>query len=282
MSKFTLVGQASDPATPAANNVVLFARTDGGFYVKDDAGNVNAIAGGTGGAAISISAEGFRVTVGGVSFSDFNGLNFGMAGSTITAKLPTVTFYENQGGNYANVNSAASNSGAANISFQRFSIPFHISATRLEYLGHLSVNGSTNYSSTMRVALYTMSGSTAGTVSTGSATVTANNAGYANESGTRWRSVPLGTWNMTPGEYGIAFMHSINGPAGTTGSVSIYGESNIPLLPNPGGAAVTDYFAEGIFNAASSAPQATVHLSDVNGSHVAAGAQPYFRLQGTF
>lgn len=283
MSKLYLVEQTSDPATPAAGNVVLFAKTDGGLYQKDDAGVTSPVAGGTAGVLVkSFSAAGGVATSGGVTFANANEISFGANGSTITARLPRVSHVENQGGNPSFANSAATNSGAPNVSFQRFSVGYELQATRLDYLAHLTVAGSTNYSSTMRAVLYTMSGSTANSVSSASQTVTANNAGYTNESGTRWRSVALGTWSLTPGEYAVAFVHSLNGPAGTTGSVSLYGESNISMLANPGGAAVTDYFAEGILLAASSAPPASIHLSAVNGSDVNAGAQPYFRLVGSF
>lgn len=282
MSKFTLVEQVSDPSAPAAGKVALYAKTDGGVYARFDIGAPAALAGGAAAPGVqTISAPGGSAGLA-VTFSNTMGLSFGMNGSTISASLPSVQWYENQGGAPAFVNSAAQNSGAANVSFQRFSVPYQLEATRLDYIGHLSVNGSQAYSSTMRVALYTMSGSTAGVVATASGTDGAAAGQYTNHSGTRMRSVGLGTWALTPGEYALGMVHSINGPAGTTGSVSIFGESNIAMLANPGGAAVTDYFAEGILLAASSAPPPTIQLSEVNGSHAAAGAMPYFRLVGTF
>lgn len=283
MGNQRIVELTADPATPAAGYMVVYAKTDGGLYARDDGGNVLPLAGGAAAPPVaSLSAQGGVVTNGSVSFSNASGLTFGLNGSTMTANLPRVAMYENMAGNETFANAAATNSAAPNVSFQRISVPYQMDATRLDYLGHLTINGSTNYSSTMRVALYTMNGSTAGTVSTASQSASGNNAGYTNESGTRWRSVALGTWALTPGEYAIAFAHSLNGPSGTTGSMSLFGESNIPMLPNPGGAAVTDYFAEGILLAASSSPPASIHLSNVNGSDANAGAQPYFRLVGTF
>ena len=258
----------------------MYALADGVLYAKDDEGDVVALAGAQ--AAIkSISAGLQRATEGQVVFSNSNAFSFGLNGSTVTARLPSVSHFDNQAGAPTFANSVATNSAAPNVSFQRFSVPLNLTATQLDYLAHLTVAASQAYSSTMAVVLYTMNGSTAGSISSASGTNNAAAGQYTNHSGTRWRSIPLGTWNLTPGDYLIGFAHSLQGPAGTTGSVTIYGESNIPLNPNPGGAAVTDYFAEGIGIVASAIPPPTIELSQINGSAAAAGAQPYFRIVGT-
>lgn len=288
MSKIVLAQQATDPATPASGQLVVFARTTDVLVIKDDGGNTIAVGGAVAGIK-TVSAAGSSVTDGQVVFSNSNGISFGMNAGVVTAKLPQVSYYENFAGNPTAANSAATNSGASNISFQRFSVPYQISATRLDFLGHLTVAGSTNASSTMRAVIYTMSGSTAGslvsasmTMSHSSGTATNSAAAYGGQSGTRWRSMTIGTWNLTPGEYAIAFMHSLQGPAGTTGSVTIYGKSNIAVLAAPGGGAQSAYFNNGLLVAPTSSPPASIHLSAINQTAAAAQAQPYFRLVGAF
>lgn len=284
MSKIDLVEQTVSPATPAASHIAFYAKTDG-VYVKDDAGGETNIA--IQPAIKTITAGTQSVTNGAITFANSNGVSFGLNAGVMTAGIANVSLYENLDGP-AIANSARSDSGAANVSFQRFCVPQALAATRLDYLGHVTVAGSTNFSSTMRVMLYSFTGLTANSITSASATISAssggatnNVSGYSGISGTRWRSISLGTWNLTPGDYGIAFVHSIAGVAGTTGSMSIYGKSNVAILPMPGGAAATGYFKDGIAPASSS-PPATIHLTAIDQTNAAALAQPYFRLIGTF
>jgi hypothetical protein len=284
MSKIDLVEQTASPATPAASHVAFYAKTDG-IYVKDDAGGETNIA--IQPAIKSISAGTTRVTNGEITFANSNGVSFGLNGNVMTAGIANVSLYENLDGP-AIANSARSDSGAANVSFQRFCVPQALAATRLDYLAHLTVAGSTNCSTTMRVMLYSFTGLTANSMASATAGMTHSSGGnttqsqaYSGQSGTRWRSISLGTWNLTPGDYGIAFVHSIAGVAGTTGSVTIYGKSNVPILPMPGGVAATGYFKDGIAPATSS-PPASIHLTAIDQTNAAALAQPYFRLVGTF
>jgi hypothetical protein len=288
MSKIVLAQLAVDPPAPAAGQLLVFARNTDVLIIKDDTGNTIQV--GVAAAGVkSVSAAGGNVTNGEVVFSNSNGISFGANASTITAKLPQVSYFENFAGNPTAANSAATNSAASNISFQVFSVPFQIQATRLDYLGHLTVVGSTNASSTMRVMVYTMNGSTAGssfsasmTMSHSSGTATNSAAGYGGQSGTRWRSMSIGTWNLTPGQYGIAFMHSLNGAAGTTGSMTIYGKSAVPILAAPGGGVQSAYWGQGLYTAATSSPPTSLQLSQLNQTAGAAGAQPYFRLLAAF
>lgn len=288
MSKILVYKQAVDPPTPSAGQIVLYGKTNNIIGIKDDAGATVQVGGVVAGIK-TISAAGGEVTAGQVVFSNSNGISFGLNAGAVTARLPLVSYFENLAGNPTAANSAATNSAASNVSFQRFSVPYQVSATRLDYLAHLTVAGSTNVSSTMRALVYTFAGSTAGSVSSASMTMSAssgtatnNAAAYGGQSGTRWRSMTIGTWNFTPGEYGIAFVHSVNGPSGTTGSVTVYGRSAVPVLAAPGGGAQSAYFGVGLFNAPSSAPPASIHLSALNQSAGAAMAQPYFRLIGSF
>lgn len=288
MSKIVLFQKATPPPAPAAGEMVLYGLTNDVVGIKDSANNTVQV-GGTQAGVKAVAAPGGTVSAGTVSFANANGVSFGMAGSVITAKLPLISYYENFAGNPTAANSAATNSGASNVSFQRFSIPYQISATRLDYLAHLTVAGSTAGSSTMRAVVYALSGSSANslfsasmTMSHSSGTATNTPAAYGGQSGTRWRSMTIGTWNLPPGEYGIAFVHSANGPTGTTGSVTIYGRSAVPVLAAPGGGVQSAYFGMGLLSAPSSAPPTSIHLSAINQTAPAGQAQPYFRLVGSF
>lgn len=225
-----------------------------------------------------------------LTFSDGGGIKFGYSSHTITAEPFRASMVEF--GQFESANSVTASSGNPNLSLQRFSVANGISATRLDFLQHYTVAASTNGSMTFRLALYTMSGSTLGTVATASATVThssggadaTNTAGYSAHSGTQWRSMALGTWNMTPGEYFLGAMVSLNGPAGTTGSMTLYGRSAISIANGAllGAANPINHWAGGIFSAGTSAPPASVHISDVNRTGSYALAQPGFRVLGSF
>lgn len=236
------------------------------------------------------SASSYVVTASGAVpyvFSNSNAISFGTNGSTVTAKLPTVSYWDNR---YPlNANAAATNSAAANLSMQRISLPFGMSATRADVLGHLTVAGSNVGTYTMSLGIYTMSGSTASLASSGTVTAGWNGVGatnqvgaYLGQSGTRWRSITLGTWNMTPGEYMLGFMLSQVGVVGTTGSWTIFGNSSIAIGAAPGGGNVADYFDDGIYSAATGAFPASMHVTQIVQTGANAVRQPFVAFAGTF
>lgn len=223
-------------------------------------------------------------------FGDGGGIQFGYSSRTVTASPMRCSLLEF--GQFQSANSATASSNNPNLSLQRFVVENPISATRLDFLNAYTVAASTNGSITFRLALYTASGSSLGTVATASSAIShssggadaTNTAGYSAQSGTQWRSIGLGTWNMTPGEYFLGAMVSINGPAGTTGSMTLYGRSAISIANGAllGAANPVNHFAGGIFSAGTASPPATVHISDVNRTGSYALAQPGFRVLGTF
>ena len=167
------------------------------------------------------------------------------------------------------------------------SVPLQIVATELDLLGALTVAGSTAGSLTLSAAIYTFAGSTASSVSSGSAAYTWNsgtntNAAsiYGGQSGTRWRTMSINTWNLTPGEYLIALMGSINGPAGTTGTLSLFGMTG-SVAGAIGGGNFSQYFADGIFSAGTAAFPASIHLSAIEQTGASVENQAHFRLVGT-
>lgn len=237
---------------------------------------------------IQLSAGANSVSSGTIVFSNSNGISYGLDGSTVTAKNVAISAWNN--GNDMNANAAATNSGGINLSIQRQSISANLAATRAEFLAHLTVAGNTAGSYSMSFAVYTMTGSTANMASSTVVNSTFNSGTtqsasmYGGHSGTRWRSIPLATWNITPGEYLFAFMLSQAGVAGTTGSWSVFGNSSVSIngLPGNGGGNLTAYFGQGIFSAATGAFPASIHITGINQTGASVMRQPYFQLAGTF
>jgi hypothetical protein len=325
MSKITLVEQGSDPATPSAGQVVIYAKTDDLLYWKDDGGVSHLVAAPNGFAAgtqtatsgtvvmsnsngftfgmsgstqITASMDAFRKVSAGTAsgsgsqlvFSNSNGISFGLSGSTITAQIPTVSYCEV--GRAEQLLGVTASSATLNLSLQRAIVPFQVSATRAEFLGHLTVAGSTAGTYTASIAVYTMSGSTASLASSSSVQVTWNSGTnstavsiYGGHSGTRWRSIPTGTFNLTPGEYLFGVMLSQAGVAGTTGSWSLGCAETISIIQEVGvAAAQNDYFANGVFSAATASFPSSIGLAS---GIVGSGGAPFqnmplLRLVGTF
>jgi hypothetical protein len=225
-----------------------------------------------------------------LTFADSNGISFGYSSHTITASPFRVSMQEY--GQFESANSVKGSSNGPNLSLQRFNVPNGISATRMDFLNHWTVAASTNGSMTIQVALYTLSGSTLGTVSSATSAIShssgggdaTNTAGYSAQSGTQWRSIGLSTWNMLPGEYFLGVMVSHDGPAGTTGSQTLYGRSAISIANGAllGAANPINHWAGGIFSTGTASPPASVHISDVNRTGSYALAQPGFRVLGSF
>lgn len=296
LNTVSIVGNTAGTTTAGAGSLVMAGGPNVTLSCATAAGgmtvSVSAPAAGAGTSIAAFSAGTQSVNSGTIILSNSNGISFGMANSaTVTAQMPRYSWFtQNQ---IAGANAAATNSDAINLSMQRISVPHDISATRLDYLGHWTVAGSTAGSSTMRVAVYTFSNSTISTVSSTSATMShavsaaggnsTASSNYHGQSGTKWRAVLLGTWNFTPGEYMIGFIHSANGPAGTTASATIYGPAAISVNSgSDGNANMSGYWGPGLYSAATGAFPASMHLSDINQTGVSVLAQPAFRMVGTF
>lgn len=226
-----------------------------------------------------------------LTFND-GAIKFGYSSHTITAEPYRVSMASF--GDIASANTVKASSNAPNLSLQRISIENGISATRLDFLQAYSQAGSTAGTMTFQVALYTLSGSTLGTVQSKSVSIShssggadvSNNAGYSAQSGTQFRSLALGTWALTPGEYFLGAMVSIDGPAGSTGSMTLYGGTAISIangaLLQSNSANPVNAHGPGIYSTGTASPPATIHISDVNRTGSYALAQPGFRLLGSF
>jgi hypothetical protein len=242
------------------------------------------------GAAIALSAGTALISTGEAVFSNSNGIAFGVNGQTLTAGFVNTSYWSNYPGDGA-VLRIARESTVLNMSFQPVIFWRPLTATRADVLGHLSVGGSTAGSFTLSMALYTMSGSTASLVSSATAavtwssgTATSATSQYAGQSGTRFRSIALGTWNITPGQYLLGMMGSISGVAGTTGNLTLAGRYN---MYDSGGTTALDYFGYGYYTTGTPSLPTSVVPSQIQGQIVADGIitngmQPFVQLAGTF
>lgn len=256
-------------------------------------------------------------------------VNFGINGQTVTAVPYRVSYYQQSRGSGSRVDANLTTNDSRNHSFQRFSITNPLEATRLDVLmgltgvatevqpGAVAAPGGTY---TAVAALYTINGSTIGTVSTGSQTVSwasqitdvGNTAAseWAGQSGFKWRSIPLGTWSLTPGEYML--MLRVSGQTVRTGdtlgalmiargvgqfaafaSNTIFQRQITLMAPGPASQNFTPEFGDGQYTGTApptATALSTVHLSAIaqTGFWVGTGGQsypvvqqPYFRLLGT-
>jgi hypothetical protein len=250
--------------------------------------SVSAQAPGTGAGVQAISAPASSQN-GTIVFTGSQGLSVSMNVSTISIGQNLRSFWEME--RVFNIFAVATNSGAINMSIIHIDMPYPMSVTRLDYLAHLTVAGSTANSTTMRVCCYTRNASSLSSASSTSGVVTFNSGTnstggdsiYGGQSGTRWRSVPINTWNMTPGEYWIGLINSIQGPAGTTGSMSMWGLSSVSVIQDIGAMrALSAYFGNGMFSAATGAPPTSIGLSGLQQSGSTVLRLPHFRLLGSF
>jgi len=247
----------------------------------------------------SLSAGTTQVTSGQVVFSNSGGFSFGANGQTITADFARVSLYEN-GLNYDSLAVLGSSTGSAaatsNLSFQRLIMWQPLSATLANFLVDVNDTASQQGSLTLSLAVYTINGTSASLASSTSSGVTwtsgtnvSQTSVYGANSGMRSRSIGLGTWVFTPGDYFFGFMLSINGPAGTTASVTVLGSlsNRSGLALSASGGNLNAYFFNGLYSAGTPSFPNTLQVSDVVNSNTATASsvsfgQPYFELAGTY
>lgn len=250
-----------------STGTVTFANSNGvTFGAQASASSIVVTASVSAGAAItaiqSISAGTTRITSGEVVLSNSNGINFGVNGQTITAGLPKVSFWSN-GAFPATSQSWATASATSNLHLQRVTMGMPIDATRADFLA----SGGSSWS----IGIYTMSGSTASLASSGSAIATQNS--YF------WKSIPLGTWAITPGDYLVGMIVS-SGSTVQVGGIDLGNFASSNFLGVPGGGQYTSYFAEGLYSVGVSGLPASIHVSDiVNSAEIRSW---HLQMAGTF
>lgn len=247
----------------------------------------------------SISAGTTQVVSGQVVISNSGGYSFGANGQTITADFARVSLYEN-GLNYDTLAVLGSSTGSAaatsNLSLQRLIFWQPISATLANFLIDVNDTASQQGSLTISFGVYTINGTTASLASSTSSGLTwtsgtnvSQTSVYAGISNLRSRSIGLGTWVITPGDYFFGLMLSINGQAGTTASLTVLGSlsNRSGLALSQSGGNLNAYFFNGVYSSGTSAFPNTIQVSDVVNSFTATASsasmgQPYFELAGTY
>lgn len=284
-------------STLAVNEVLQYIDSEGFTIVTNDGAVEQSHA-----QNFAISAGTNSYSSGEISFANSNNVSFGITNnSQLTASwyANTVSFWEPAAKNM-NIFSVPSDTALTvyNLSFQRLFIPYFLSATRMDFLAHMSNAGFTAGSYSVWVALYGTSAnsnlrllsSTLHNVAWNSGGATSNTNSYSGQAGTRLRTIDLGTWNITPGEYWLANAWSISGVVGTTATISIWGQSSLPIQGMPGG----DNDVVGLNGVYSTTfagvyPN-TIGLSDIRFCHSSSNSnivsyvyrQPHFMLYGTF
>ena len=273
---------AAGTQTANTTGTVLFSNSNGITFGMSDSSVVTASHNGLTVGIQSISGGTTRATSGEVVFSNSNGISFGVNGQTMTAKMPSVTYYEPiQWITGQNLNNGT-------MFMQPVLVPFQISATRANFLVHVSNSSSAGGTVTFSVGMYTLNGSTASLASSASRTMgynsTAAASSYTHMSGTRYWSVDLGTWNMTPGQYMLAAWLSAS-TSGTSGTYSVFGRTanTVNAIPFAGGNYSDQGWGIGIFSATfTSAMPSSVHLSNMVQSGNTVVRVPWNNFFGTF
>lgn len=254
----------------------------------------------------SLSAGTTQITSGQVVLSNSNGFSFGANGQTITAQYAGVPMLEIPVGwgmdNAFVVPGNSTAGGSSNLRLQRISALLSMQATIANIpmaIGFLNTGSTLEQGSyTISIAAYTMSGSTASLASSNTVAVswTAGNtsATSANsatsvaqgQSGTRWRSIPLSSWNLTPGEYLIALILSNTGVAGSVQTMSAFGRSGVATVLQPGTGNFSAYFNVGAYSTSTTAFPASIQLSEIQQTQTLGAnsgfPRTYMQLAGTF
>jgi hypothetical protein len=244
-------------------------------------------------ASVQFYAAGTTSGSGGtLSFSNANGFTFGLNGSTITlsasltAAAPVLSFYQNmQAAQFASFTTPQV-STAINLSLQRFSVPWNMTATLLEMPGALSVLGSASAEYSLSVAVYTLAGLSASRMSSAQATASFASGSnstlssvYGAWTNTQWRSVAIGSWNFTPGEYMFAFMMSATGSSAI--AFSWHGMSSLSVRGFMGGER-SFYWANGVYTSATGAFPDVLQLSQLIQTGSTPNRQVFFQMHGTY
>jgi len=270
-----------------------------GFSILKATGDLNTIPAPN----FAISAGTNSYSSGNINFSYSNNVSFGLTtGSKITAQVPydTASWWAPAHSNMVTFAPNTSTAGTPyNMSIQRLFIPYYMTLTRLDMLAHLSVSGSVQASWAVSVALYTRNVSTLSLAAVNPLTAfssqswtsggsTSVSSMYSGVSGTRWRSIALSSWNITPGEYWFANMWTATNSGASTVSLVLWGNTTFGLQGMPGADNDVIGFG-GIWTAAMVNFSSSLALSDIRWCHSSSNSsivsyvnrQPNFILFGS-
>lgn len=184
--------------------------------------------------------------------------------------------------------SFVSSNGA--VSYVPMSIGNNLSATRAMLLGNMSGASNSTGGFTWGIQVFTLNASTASEVSSASTAITWSSSSainsttqnqYGGQSGTRYRSMAIGTWNFTPGNYLIGqWIASTN-----AGTWTFWGSTGISMV-TPVDVGESQNWQAGFSTssiASWSARATSLNLTAANyvRSGSSAGRQPGYILLGT-
>lgn len=249
---------------------------------------------------MSVSVGSQSISSGTLSFANSNNVTIEMTNSsqismsydnrTITASFWQAPWFQLN----ANAANTAVTAGA-NLSLNRFFLPYDINVTRIDFLAHVSAGGSQRGSISYNAGIYTQNGQTLSLYTSTryaelwTATGATNNtSSYLGISGTRFRSLSIpSAWGLTPGDYWMGVFVSATGTAGSLPTVSMFGQSSVQVLGVPGGN--NDVVGKmGLFSTQTAAFPVSIVLSqDI--IYASSGTlasqimrQPFFRFFGSY
>lgn len=227
-------------------------------------------------------------TLGTVVFAGIG--NITLSQSTAAGMQATITI---SGGpafrSYSFPDQLGSSFGTSNggLSLMPFRVPYILSATKAMIVAHMSgATGSTG-ALTVSLGVYTLSGSTASLASSASVqlswtggTGTTASSLFGGQSGTQYRTLSLGTWAFTPGDYLFGFY----GRTSNAGSWTMFGPGQTLSIANAQDTNQTNFWLPGFSTSSfTTGFPGSINITDTNfvRTGISAYRQVGFLLQGT-
>lgn len=237
------------------------------------------------------------ISSGTAQLADSGGFVFGADGvSLVTAGYQGISAWNN--GLPKNAVGVSGLTNTVNLSLQRAVLAQPLLATRADLAVNLSAPASGAGSVTISLAAYTfvnatevsLASSATVQISWANGSATSAASAYGGQSGLRWRSVPLASWNLVPGDYLIAAAISLASPSKSQVSASYLGSRTCDfgiVVSGSNGGNVTDYFFHGAYSKGTAALPASIAASQVvntqsQNNFQGSFGQPYLQLAGSF
>lgn len=231
----------------------------------------------------SISVNGSALGGSQIVFSNSNGVSFGANGQTITLSIVDSTNNIAMASQWAEFGTNWSISQAS-LSFQRAALGRWLTVTGAAVL--MDMAGATNSTGALTISLgiYSLAGSTASLVSSGSRLIswttgalTTASSIYGGVSGTRYRTINV-NWNITPGDYMLAVAMSTS----NNGNWKVFGRQGPQIVGGFDGWELNNYL-DGTSVSSSAGFPASFNMTNTNYARTGIGAfrQPGIILAGT-
>ena len=271
-----------------STGTIVFSNSNGITFGMSGSSQVTASASAISGVRLQAGTGTIGYSPNTIIFQDSNGYSWGTSN---VGGLPVITINGGPGITFWDASAAgelaAVSAEVTRLLFQRVNIPNQLLATRAQLMLNISNSNSAGGTVAFSFGVYTMSGSTASLASSASRTFAYNStlagSSYTDLNGTRYRSMTLGTWSLTPGDYLLALQFRLT-TALTSGSYSWIGGHNLSVDGFDYGTATSvGYFNHGKLSVSTAAFPATIGPGDIKGAAFD-NAQffPYIQLVGTF